>query len=97
MTDVRNTIKRRLKGQPLVMLGACCVGPAIQDQVAACVEDALASDTWVDVKVSQPQGSTRPALRERSVDWVADGSLDVNHGGQTVSALRDLLGGGSIT
>ena len=52
MADVRNTIKKRLKGEQLVMLSACCVGPAIQDQVSASIEDALTNHTWVDVKVS---------------------------------------------
>ena len=53
VSDVRNTIKKRLKGEQLVMLSSCCVGPAIQDQVSASIEDALTNDTWVDVKVSR--------------------------------------------
>ena len=53
LSDVKNTIKKRLKGEKLLMLGACCVGPAIQDQVSASVDDALANHSWVDIKVSQ--------------------------------------------
>ncbi|KAK7107301.1 E3 UFM1-protein ligase 1-like [Littorina saxatilis] len=64
VSDVKNTIKKRLKGENLVMLGACCVGPAIQDQLSASVEDALANDTWVDVKTFLPSSLSRDDINE---------------------------------
>ena len=53
MADVKNTIKKRLKGEKLVMLGACCVGPSIIAQVTDSVEDALANNSWLDIKVGR--------------------------------------------
>ncbi|XP_076444457.1 E3 UFM1-protein ligase 1-like [Babylonia areolata] len=64
LSDVKNTIRKRLKGERLLMLGSCCVGPALQDQVSASVEDALTNDTWVDVKTMLPSSLSRKDISE---------------------------------
>ena len=52
ISDAKTYIQKRLKGESLQYLSTCCVGRAIQENVEAEVEEALASGGWVDVLVS---------------------------------------------
>uniref|UniRef100_A0A4W3JEX3 E3 UFM1-protein ligase 1 n=1 Tax=Callorhinchus milii TaxID=7868 RepID=A0A4W3JEX3_CALMI len=52
--DPINYIKKRYKSTPLTYLKATCVGHVIVDQVEASVEEALRSDTWVDIQSLLP-------------------------------------------
>nr|KAG5700237.1 hypothetical protein BaRGS_007610 [Batillaria attramentaria] len=62
--DVKNFLKKRFKGEKLLMLNACCVGSSIQDQIEANVEDALANDSWVDVKTYLPSSFSQKDVHE---------------------------------
>ncbi|XP_076872820.1 E3 UFM1-protein ligase 1 isoform X2 [Brachyhypopomus gauderio] len=52
--DPVSYIKKRFKSQKLLFLRAACVGSAIVDQLEASVEEAVSSDTWVDLQPMVP-------------------------------------------
>ncbi|KAL8584472.1 hypothetical protein ACOMHN_032090 [Nucella lapillus] len=90
LTDVKTTIKRRLKGQGLLMLDSCCVGPLLQDQVTASVDDALTNHTWVDVKTMLPSCLSRQDVSEL-LSSVLRGQQGAFVCGETVVASQTLV------
>ena len=53
VTDVKNFIKRRLRGESLLYLSSCCVGAAIRERLQAHIDEALATVGWIDVTVGE--------------------------------------------
>jgi hypothetical protein len=51
ISDPKDFIKKRFKSDNLIYLSTCCTGRAIQEQIEASVEEALADGTWVDIMV----------------------------------------------
>uniref|UniRef100_A0A8B9J8P8 E3 UFM1-protein ligase 1 n=1 Tax=Astyanax mexicanus TaxID=7994 RepID=A0A8B9J8P8_ASTMX len=49
--DPVSYIKKRLKSSKLLFLRSACVGPEIIAQLEASVEEAISSQTWVDLQV----------------------------------------------
>ncbi|XP_064629084.1 E3 UFM1-protein ligase 1-like [Lineus longissimus] len=49
ITDAKSYIKKHFKGESLIYLQSCCVGPTISDQVEATVDEALRTASWVDI------------------------------------------------
>ena len=49
--DPKSYIKKNLKGSKVLYLSTCCVGEAKLDVIEAEVDEALATGTWVDIKV----------------------------------------------
>ena len=49
--DVKNFIKKRLKGESIVYLNTCCVGTGIRERLDAEIDEALATVGWIDVTV----------------------------------------------
>lgn len=47
-------IKKRFKSNKLLFLKSACVGKAIVDQLEASIEEAVNSDTWLDLQPSLP-------------------------------------------
>ncbi|KAK7487724.1 hypothetical protein BaRGS_00020991, partial [Batillaria attramentaria] len=54
--DVKNFLEKRFKGGKLLMLNACCI--------EANVKDALANDSWVDVKTYLPSSFSQKDMHE---------------------------------
>ncbi|XP_062858526.1 E3 UFM1-protein ligase 1 [Trichomycterus rosablanca] len=52
--DPVNYIKKRFKDKKLVFLKSACVESAILDQLEASVEEAVTSDTWIDLQPLLP-------------------------------------------
>uniref|UniRef100_A0A8B9H931 E3 UFM1-protein ligase 1 n=1 Tax=Astyanax mexicanus TaxID=7994 RepID=A0A8B9H931_ASTMX len=50
--DPVSYIKKRLKSSKLLFLRSACVGPEIIAQLEASVEEAISSQTWVDLQLS---------------------------------------------
>ncbi|KAJ8315850.1 hypothetical protein KUTeg_008000 [Tegillarca granosa] len=49
ITDPKSFIKKRFKSEPITYLSTCCAGSALKEQMEASAEDALQSDSWVDI------------------------------------------------
>ncbi|XP_053396897.1 E3 UFM1-protein ligase 1-like isoform X3 [Mercenaria mercenaria] len=49
ISDPKDFIKKRFKCEHMIYLGTCCMGRALQEQVEASMEEALADGTWVDI------------------------------------------------
>nr|CAG4648518.1 EOG090X0267 [Polyphemus pediculus] len=48
-TNPKGYCRKRFKENPLLYLSTCCVGSQILDQIEAAVEEALSSQSWVDI------------------------------------------------
>lgn len=68
--DVKNYVKKRFKNEKLLFLKSCCVGPTIQDQIEASIDDALSSDSWVDIAV-------RFFIKFESIKFLNDNILNI--------------------
>lgn len=51
VSDPKNYIKKRFKGEKFIHLKAASVGKGLQDQVDATIDEAVRSETWVDIMV----------------------------------------------
>lgn len=51
--DPLNYIKKRFKDKKLLFLQSVCVDAAILDQLEASVEEAVSSETWIDLQVQK--------------------------------------------
>ncbi|KAL4233241.1 E3 UFM1-protein ligase 1 [Mactra antiquata] len=49
ITDPKDFIKKRFKGEQLLFLSTCCTGHTILDQIEVSVEEALNDGSWVDI------------------------------------------------
>ncbi|KAJ8026429.1 E3 UFM1-protein ligase 1 [Holothuria leucospilota] len=49
VSDPKNYIKKRFKGEKFIHLKAASVGKGLQDQVDATIDEAVRSETWVDI------------------------------------------------
>ncbi|KAG7331900.1 hypothetical protein KOW79_005869 [Hemibagrus wyckioides] len=52
--DPLNYIKKRFKDRKLLFLQSVCVDAAILDQLEASVEEAVSSETWIDLQLLLP-------------------------------------------
>lgn len=52
ISDPKDFIKKHFKNEHMVYLSTCCTGRAMQEQIEASVEEALADGSWVDIMVS---------------------------------------------
>lgn len=55
--DPLNYIKKRFKDRKLLFLQSVCVDVAILDQLEASVEEAINSETWIDLQVQKSPNS----------------------------------------
>lgn len=51
--DPVNYIKKRFKDRKLLFLQSVCVEGTILDQLEASVEEAINSETWIDLQVEK--------------------------------------------
>jgi len=52
LPDPKGYCRKRFKESPLLLLSSCCVGSQILDQIEGAIEEALGSQSWVDIMVS---------------------------------------------
>ena len=49
--DPKGYVRKRFKDSPLLLLLTCCVSSQILEQIEGAIEEALGSESWVDVEV----------------------------------------------
>ena len=49
--DPKGYCRKRFKESPLLLLSSCCVGSQILEQIEGAIEEALVSQSWVDIMV----------------------------------------------
>ncbi|XP_053396896.1 E3 UFM1-protein ligase 1-like isoform X2 [Mercenaria mercenaria] len=62
ISDPKDFIKKRFKCEHMIYLGTCCMGRALQEQVEASMEEALADGTWVDIMDAKSHSVFRGVL-----------------------------------
>ncbi|XP_070550481.1 E3 UFM1-protein ligase 1-like [Ptychodera flava] len=58
ITDGKSYVKRKYKSEKLVFLQSVCVGKAIRDNVEASLDEALSSNSWLDITPLLPSPFT---------------------------------------
>jgi len=52
--DPKGYVRKRFKDSPLLLLLTCCVSSQILEQIEGAIEEALGSESWVDVETLLP-------------------------------------------
>lgn len=92
LPDPKGYCRKRFKETPLVFLSSCCVGKEVLEQVEAAIEEALSSQSWVEILVSQLSiGSSRTFNNEPALLFFQPLLPSVFNDEDAEQIIRDVL------
>ncbi|KAF4528259.1 hypothetical protein B566_EDAN014149, partial [Ephemera danica] len=86
ITDATGFIKRHFASEKLLFLASCAVGPSLVDQVEASIEEAVATNTWLDLMPLLPS-----VLSEEDANQIVESVLTKNKQASQVRIMRGCM------